>query len=165
MQHRESGDSKNLGQISPLMELCVHGGGVKFKRDVKVLDPNSDLAKKLKMVLSECVEFENSTGSSDPLRHRKSGYGSDDTESYKSADSNAAKSPADVREGESHAAAPAASCKRKTSKSAASKDESEDVIPVKVPRCGSATAVSHADDDSERCTLKTATGTFVLVIC
>lgn len=170
MQHREPGDGKNLSQISPLMELCIHGGGVKFKRDVKVLDPNSDMARKLKMILSECVDLENSISSknSDPLRGRKNEDDSEDTESYKSAESDSAESLTDVMlEGESRAAAAPAAVGRKRSASVAvlSKDESGDVMSVKVPRCGLATEVLRVDGDSDRCTLKTATGMIVLVVC
>ena len=63
MPHRDPGE----GKVTSIMELCVHGGGSSFNRDVKVIDPNSSAAMSLKSVLSECVECENSMNYQDSL--------------------------------------------------------------------------------------------------
>jgi hypothetical protein len=165
MPHRESGEAKSFDQISPLMELCVHGGGSRYFRDVVVLDPNSIMAKKLKMVLSECVECENSLCSYDPLIEQKNRDDSEDGDAYLSAESNEPNSTSGAKRGDLPATVVATGCKRTMSKALASSDESTDVIAEKVPRCGSATAVSRINGDDERCTLKTVTGTFKVILC
>jgi hypothetical protein len=63
MPHRDPAE----GKVTSIMELCVHGGGSSFNRDVKVIDPNSSAAMSLKSVLSECVECENSMNYQDSL--------------------------------------------------------------------------------------------------
>lgn len=181
MMHRDTEQDRAIDRTSPLMELCLHGGGTKYNRGIQLLDVNSNMVRNLKLVLSECLECENSMSYYDPISMpvntentenaaeniAENTNSSDEmTDTFVSAQSDimaieSASSSQDV----SVAREPVARRKRSASKPILLMSDSEcDVdIPEKV-LIGNNGVVSippasihHAED---RCTLKTATGTF-----
>ena len=183
MMHRDTEQDRAIDRTSPLMELCLHGGGAKYNRDVKVLDLNSNMVRNLKLVLSECLECENSISYYDPLsipdntentenaaesipENTNSSDGMTDTDNFVSAQSDImATQSSSSTQGISVTRDSETSRKRSASKTSLllSDSECDIAIPEKVfignnGAISIPAASSHHTED--RCTLKTATGAF-----
>ena len=51
----KSTDTDSVSQAVPMVELCIHGGGEKYRRGLTVVTDILPAVQRLKLVLAECV--------------------------------------------------------------------------------------------------------------